>query len=664
MANTLIDYSVVHPVPGLGRNVDYLPTTEDPLYVGIPFPNALSLAKPMNNGDVNRAVLPLTTIREFSMLSFMNAITDKEDWHVKVLDDEIARKWRSEVFEAAIADLRKELAEEASDEKASDEDKEEDTVSSTSEEPNVEDFAKAFPIYTVPRNESATTVDMAAYCINELRHKAKLFHNSPHGAVIVFNGDVVKSDSAVTAEVKFALQDAVRLLESLPDKQKDWHPGSDEKVLDLVHPSLFPFVYGRSKVLQPGAQVTTLHDFTKRCGEGEQVVANELTQGKYRLLGWGPESSVQPFSNNFQWLPCDVDISGPKARITSYVNNLHPEKYSKLYGVVEDVITAAIPLWELTLAPMSDTTFEHSLRITYAECVYDPDPASLPETEGPQPLESDEYDDEHWERREEWIFDTRRVVLPEPNAPFDPSHLKQPAPFNLRERFAQLGRPLQVIVKLANIELTPEKPTYDGGSWHVEGKFNEHIVATAIYYYSSSNITSSSLAFRQLSDVVAANNIHYEQGQHDWFHLVFGCEDEKSSLQDVGSVNTKEGRLITFPNILQHKVQPFSLEDETKPGHRKILALFLVDPHVRVISTACVPAQQREWWREELEVGMGGLLSLPLELRDEVFAGVEEFPIKLEEAKVLREELMAERKQFVLENDNVLGSLKFSLCEH
>jgi hypothetical protein len=25
-------------------------------------------------------------------------------------------------------------------------------------------------------------------------------------------------------------------------------------------------------------------------------------------------------------------------------------------------------------------------------------------------------------------------------------------------------------VKLANIELTPDKPEYDGGSWHVEGQ--------------------------------------------------------------------------------------------------------------------------------------------------------------------------------------------------
>ena len=31
-------------------------------------------------------------------------------------------------------------------------------------------------------------------------------------------------------------------------------------------------------------------------------------------------------------------------------------------------------------------------------------------------------------------------------------------------------RGLQVIVKLANIELTPEKPMYEGGTWHIEGQ--------------------------------------------------------------------------------------------------------------------------------------------------------------------------------------------------
>ena len=39
---------------------------------------------------------------------------------------------------------------------------------------------------------------------------------------------------------------------------------------------------------------------------------------------------------------------------------------------------------------------------------------------------------------------------------------------NLKEEYANSG--LQIIVKLANIHLTPENPSYEGGSWHVEGQ--------------------------------------------------------------------------------------------------------------------------------------------------------------------------------------------------
>jgi len=46
--------------------------------------------------------------------------------------------------------------------------------------------------------------------------------------------------------------------------------------------------------------------------------------------------------------------------------------------------------------------------------------------------------------------------------------MERPEPLSLFEQFK--GEGLQVIVKLANIHLTPEKPTYNGGSWHVEGQ--------------------------------------------------------------------------------------------------------------------------------------------------------------------------------------------------
>jgi len=110
-------------------------------------------------------------------------------------------------------------------------------------------------------------------------------------------------------------------------------------------------------------------------------------------------------------------------------------------------------------------------------------------------------------------------------------------------------------------------------------------------------------------------------------------------------------------------VGPFGLIDKTKQGHRKILALFLVDSHIRVISLANVPCQQKEWWAQELQAN-GVFSTLPDEMVKEVVDNVDEFPIGLDEAKGLRLELMEEREKFVQRHDLHFESTTFSLCEH
>ncbi|KAG5635662.1 hypothetical protein H0H81_010498 [Sphagnurus paluster] len=116
-------------------------------------------------------------------------------------------------------------------------------------------------------------------------------------------------------------------------------------------------------------------------------------------------------------------------------------------------------------------------------------------------------EDEWYEARDAWYAATRRVVLPEPGV-FEPlveSDADVGRVVDLAKEYNDIG--VQVIVKLANIHLTPEKPTYEGGAWHVEGKRvsslsfvlsralshvlkmqNEHICASAVYYYDSENI--------------------------------------------------------------------------------------------------------------------------------------------------------------------------------
>jgi hypothetical protein len=68
-----------------------------------------------------------------------------------------------------------------------------------------------------------------------------------------------------------------------------------------------------------------------------------------------------------------------------------------------------------------------------------------------------------------------RADQPEPETP-------EPWPEQriLLKKYAHRG--LQVILKLANIEVTPKKPEHSGGAWHAQGELIEHICAAALYY--------------------------------------------------------------------------------------------------------------------------------------------------------------------------------------
>ncbi|KAI7308643.1 hypothetical protein KC315_g13278 [Hortaea werneckii] len=373
------------------------------------------------------------------------------------------------------------------------------------------------------------------------------------------------------------------------------------------------------------------------------------------------------YSSRFQWLPCEVAFRGTDgAEIVSYINNLHPVKHSALYDVLGQVISKVVPMWDKCLRSAS-----------YSGATERIDGAKAHYTEPKPPSEEiDRLVDQQTHPRDRgmsmqvrrnvaesrWVEAHRALMQPEPNKydhrPFRPSR----STIDLREEFGQKG--LQVIVKLANIHLTPDKPTYDGGSWHIEGSLNEHICASALYYYDCENITQSHLSFREAMSTEGLDRKHYHQD--DWGHLetLYGVENGGPGIQELGRVETKEGRVLAFPNVLQHRVEPFRLADPSRPGHRKIVALFLVDPYVRIPSTINVPPQQKEWWQGSILESESRFGVLPPELVESVLENVEDFPIDLEEAKQLRLELMEERKVFIAAADAKLREDTFSFCEH
>lgn len=168
----------------------------------------------------------------------------------------------------------------------------------------------------------------------------------------------------------------------------------------------------------------------------------------------------------------------------SYINNIHPNYHPKLYEVIPKFIIKALPLWDRVLSTVRFGEIPPRVNDWSNSDGY----GFQSETNEPEP--GDDEDDEDFENRLEIWREQRTIVPPEPKDFKTPkerltagkvdvwshqasSDSRDPPDthpkVNLR---AQFGR-LQIIVKLANIHLTPDNPWYPGGSWHVEGQGNE-----------------------------------------------------------------------------------------------------------------------------------------------------------------------------------------------
>lgn len=428
------------------------------------------------------------------------------------------------------------------------------------------------------------------YVLAELAYYAGL-RDERTGIEVSGVDGVWQSDSLIEDELRSRLREAVRVLEEVPEAELDWHPGSAGQVLDLVHPSLFCLV-----------RDVSLPD------TGGWLIPDRQ----------GPNYA---WSNTFQWLPTDVEIGEDGDTVfRSYVNNLHPEAHHELADVLPTLFGRMRPLFENVL---TDLRHPRPPRI-------ETDYSSWYEGEPPGPWNPEiDYPDnafEVWEQAMEEWRSTRTPIIPD--APdFTPA-----APPDDAARVDLRGRRLQVIVKLATIHLTPDEPEYAGGTWHVEGMLNERIVSTGIYYWDSENITESRLGFR-----AAVNPPGYEQNDPDAVRDIYGLVDEVALNQVLGAAETRAGRALAFPNILQHCVHPFRLADPARPGHRKVLVFFLVEPSVTITSTSDVPPQQ-PWAATST--------------------------MTLEQAKEYREQLMQERKYVVDEQNEDVYEREFSLCEH
>lgn len=183
------------------------------------------------------------TVREVAWIRFMEAVTEKPNWNIKVFDDEIVKRWS--------------------------------------------DDAAAMENSLISDKEFQ-------WCIRELREKAQCFERDGFVKTLEGGSRCVKSDTIIPESLKQELKDAVKPLPDVELDQRDYHPNSNYQVLNLVHPSLYPLIYGRTRVLTTG-QIGLLNCM-EFCGQGHTSEENQsMDSGKTEL-----------WSRRFQWLPCRV----------------------------------------------------------------------------------------------------------------------------------------------------------------------------------------------------------------------------------------------------------------------------------------------------------------------------------------------------------------------
>lgn len=191
----------------------------------------------------------------------------------------------------------------------------------------------------------------------------------------------------------------------------------------------------------------------------------------------------------------------------------------------------------------------------------------------------------------------------------------------------------------AAVNLDDRPFDYDG--WRLFPASNEHMVAMAVVAFDVENVTEPRIEFRQRRETQVEMLYCIDDCLHDRARgskekpnydlkvdghpKLIGKENDVGAMaeivgiptahfygedpvlsacqsgkyQSVGSVAlTPSGRMVAFPTVMEHRLRPFRLVDETKSGHLRWMTLYLVDPHYRVCSTRNVLPQQHEWWLE------------------------------------------------------------------
>ncbi|KAF7718990.1 Uncharacterized protein PECH_000170 [Penicillium ucsense] len=606
-------------LPGYGRPLDFSPTEKN-IY-GVEsrsmFPSALD-DRDIENGYTEYGMLltllmmepalihnrlPAQTLREIGMMRVMEDLTDIPEWWEKINDPRTADSWKERALDSG-ADI---------------------------------------------------TPNMANWIIDELRFKAMVYAMSQ--AVGLYNGAITKSDSVMPQSLLERLRIEVRELDYSEPELQFFHPGILGRQRDLLAVALYPLVYGKTRILPN--QILKLDEALTFAGQGE-VIAVPRESGLTREdMAWRvaarDDIQVRPYSRNFQMLPADLELGEDRRwHFVSYINNLHPEKHRHIYKLIEDAFNCIISQLNMAMTPLKDPLHSRA-RIEYRKAEYHPISENVRHSE-PQ-IRPKETQSEFEQRYETWRGENFEAVQPDVGTfipwavpqglasklPADlPSAVRIEQGVSLNDDYGKRG--LQVISRIISIDLNPGEP-YWQSDWHLDGQMNEHICASAYIMFENDNLEDPVIEFRSHVERVALSEVEHDPQDFIWLKQVFGLCNGEPAIQRPGSIKCRVGRSVIFPSTVQYRFTHYELKDKSRAGHARALVFFLVDPNIRIISTANCPPQRLDWTldiRGDEEDKKAAMVAIALDNRDKKDA----MPMSLDEALQLRYKFLSELIEF------------------
>ncbi|KAF9064498.1 hypothetical protein BDP27DRAFT_1333464 [Rhodocollybia butyracea] len=590
------------------------------------------------------------------LAKFCEAVRDKEDWHIKVLDEVIVLKWAIEA-ELAAPDSRV---------------LEGDALEAVSD---LRRSALAIrnldcDISLNVRADSSLQHFDETGLETDLQKTLKYARGSKYGLREPELKDkglgVFVSDDLVPLALH---QELIRQLDALAAKEpRDFHPGSFGKVQDLIHPSLYPYISGITGTSSDDVKSPP----TETDGKFYTSINTQLTEHGMGSL--------------FVWIPSIFKVSpdGTNVLIDSYINGLGTrEEHPGLFRVIERMFLLALPHFEKTMNANYTLT---------------------PELSTPS--------FQRWMERHQFASDNQGALTREMWAQFIDEHSSKWDARKLEEKEdkERLQRDIRQedSIKKSFYDLGDEfvaSEVYKGQELKVIVKPHERIVASVIYYYDTDeSIEDQGLSFRRFRDLTNDFPPFEDWATSDYRIEDFDIRFKSMNGEDVevednypshpvsivqlpyfiklGTVPTTNirtgvngtGRILSFPNWLQvyicnaskacsylhccvqHKLCFFLVDDTVQDKSEISYPGFSIDglQDINVLTTSEIPMQMRKC----NEPTMRALISV-ISLIDIIWKYVSEGTLSREDAEMYRLTLMRDRKVSTTIEEN-----NYSLCEH